>query len=192
MIHKDIGLAFIPDQHAGNPQSAKNYVNMFFTHFYHIGVILDTVEKALNEAPRKLHYNSVVSFLQYNRPAAFKSDPEEFLYHCFDTEGRFTRNTVAYVLWKMGVLMPCEEISVVEKRLFPPLDPVAHDEIRRSLDVLRNSLKNSVDQIRASAEGPPLSKSRDLGQELRYSTEVAAHHECEETKKEGGSGCIVC
>jgi hypothetical protein len=80
--------------------------------------------KALDE--RKLHYQSVVAFLHYNRPILFVSDAEEFLFHCFgqffhlvlccfscfvlraDAAGKFSRSAVAWMLWKFGVFKPAE------------------------------------------------------------------------------------
>ena len=90
----------------------------YFERFYHLGLVLDLVLKALEE--RKLHYGAVVSVLQYNRPVLFAGDAEEFLFHCFDASGKFTRSAVAWVssnvplflsltlsfqmLWKVRVL----------------------------------------------------------------------------------------
>ncbi len=57
------------------------------------------VWKALDE--RKLNYNAVVSYLQYNRPVLFAGDAEEFLFNCFDANGKFTRSAAAWMLWKV-------------------------------------------------------------------------------------------
>ncbi len=60
---------------------AVDYVSTFFLRFYDVKSIIDSVQYSLND--RKVSYNAIVSFLQYNRPASF-TDSDEFLYHCFD------------------------------------------------------------------------------------------------------------
>ncbi len=109
---------------------ALSYVDMYFQRFYHIGEVLDRVWRAMDQ--RKLHYASVVAFLQYNRPIKFATDAEEFLFHCFSSDGQFTRETAAWMLWKYGVLRPGDGVSPsqIEKDLFPPLAPEALDEVR--------------------------------------------------------------
>jgi hypothetical protein len=102
---------------------------MYFQRFYHVGEVLERVWRALDQ--RKLHYASVVAFLQYNRPIKFATDAEEFLFHCFSSDGQFTRETAAWMLWKYGVLRPGDGVSPsqIEKDLFPPLAPEALDEV---------------------------------------------------------------
>jgi hypothetical protein len=128
---------------------------------------------------RKIHYVSVVSFLQYNRPIKFASDAEEFLFHCFTVDGQFTRETVAWMLWKYGVLKPGEGVSPtqIEKDLFPPLPPDALDEIRRSRDLIMSGGAHNNVSLHASRD-----KSEALFEpdEIRSSADVLLSHRCKD------------
>ena len=102
----------------------EDWIPAFHSKYYHIECILNRILKALNEPPRKLHYNSVVSFLRYNRPLKFQSSQEEFLYHCFDLEGNFTKGAVAWMLFRFDVLRMKDGVKFkkLENDLFPPMD----------------------------------------------------------------------
>jgi hypothetical protein len=117
-----------------------------------------------------------VSFLQYNRPIKFASDAEEFLFHCFTADGQFTRETVAWMLWKYGVLKPGEGVSPtqIEKDLFPPLPPDALDEIRRSRDLIMSG---------GAHDNVSLHASRDKGEALFQPDQIrssADSHRCKD------------
>jgi hypothetical protein len=133
---------------------------------------LNRILKSVNTLPRKLHYPSLVSFLQYNRPQKFKHDAEEFLFHCFDINtGEFTKNTVAFMLWKMGVLRPVDAKApamLLEEKLFPDMEESELDEIRKSKDKLLSG---------ESWDNNPLPERDDVGA-LKRSVEGAANHEC--------------
>lgn len=179
-VAKEIGLLVIPDQHAGRAEVAKKYVSVYFERFYHLDLILSTTWKAIDQ--RKVHYGSVVAFLQYNRPVIFAGDAEEFLFHCFDVAtGQFTREAVAWMLWKWGVLAPAPGANplAIERALFPPLPPEAVDELKRSRDVLLSGER---------ADNAPLSLSRSRSEraeplfgidEMRQSAEALHNHACD-------------
>merc|ERR1711991_815331 len=76
-------------------------VETFFTHFYHIDRIVQAIHTAI--VNRKVKYDTVLNFLKLNRPKRFQA-PEDFLYEVFDEEGKFTVESTAYMLTKMGVL----------------------------------------------------------------------------------------
>lgn len=174
---------------------AQSYIDWYFERFYHVGYILDLVWKALDE--RKLHYNSVVAFLQYNRPILFASDAEEFLFHCFDASGKFTRSAVAWMLWKVwreetkkrrvcfgliqreqfGVLKPEAAPHLVEKSLFPPLPPDVLDEVRRSRDMILSGGGLDNRSLAASREKPD--SVIDIDQ-IRASADALRNHKCQE------------
>ncbi len=183
-IAKQIGLDVVPDPDTSNSSivsfsvaSLANshivfvlqspfYVDTFFERFYTVECVLACVRKAITD--RKLPYNSVVSYLQYHRPPMFSASnlQEEFLYHCFDAEGRLTEGALVWMLHQMGVLKLAENKSLEEKLLFPPLD---EDTIRASRERLANSATNV-----------PLNVSQVIElDEIRRSVESAEQHKCD-------------
>ncbi len=126
------------------------------------------MDKALNSNPRKLHYNSVVSFLQYNRPSKFRDDQEGFLYSCFDAEGKFSKAAIVWLLFQFGILKVAEGQVLDEEVLFPPLD---EDTIRASRERIMSG---------QNIDNSPLAKSTGSlnVDELRSSMEAIAHHVC--------------
>lgn len=164
----DVGLDRIPDPNIGGDNAqAKTYLPHFFERFYHVQVVIDCVARALNEEPRKLNYNSIVSYLQYNRPEKFGEDVEEFLYHCFDVNGKFTNGCVAWLLYRMGILkLDLEGASIDYDKMFPPIDDEDRDEIRASREANRN---------RENSNNNPLAVSHD---EIRASIDRALNHSC--------------
>ena len=179
-ICNQIGLEFIPDQHAGKQPNAPQFVQCFFERFYTIETCISVLLGALNQTPRKIDYSSIVSFLSYNRPSLprLAADAEEFLFHCFDLEsGEFTRDAAAYLLWKFGVLKPREGIivSYLEDSLFPALEPEELDEIRKSKDSLLSG-EGFDNSPLAPASGDEFGYDMD---EIRGSIENAANHQCD-------------
>jgi hypothetical protein len=185
-IATEIGLDVVPDPNTGDSTISKFYIPTFFERFYTTGkdemhvvllfifsfldCVISCVMKALNDQPRKLHYNSIVSYLQYNRPEMFKSDPEEFLYNCFDVAGNFSVRSVLWMLFKMNVVEIAPNQSLDELLLFPQLDV---DSIRASRDRIMSS---------QNIDNTSLSKSRtqiDID-EIRSSIEAAAQHVCKD------------
>lgn len=139
--------------------------------FYTVDSILDHTLLALNEPPRKLNYNAVVSFLQYNRPASF-ADTEEFLYSCFDEQGRFTRGAAAWLLLRAGVLRAADESAGPDlAALFPPLSEL---ELSRSRDAVL---------MRSGETAAPESLAQSMGKEelddLVTSADFAVQHVCD-------------
>jgi len=176
-IHDKIGLDIVPDPDTSNNAVALHYVETFFERFYTLEVMLHCILKALND-DRKLHYNSVVSFLQYNRPAGEAekfSDAEEFLYHCFDEEGKFTMGAVAWLLYKMEILCVAPDKTVDLEALFPDMDESVVEEIRKSLSGMRidnTPLKSSAEELK-----------EELQNELKHSVEYALNHSCDHLNK---------
>ena len=138
--------------------------------FYTVDSILDHTLLALNDPPRKLNYNAVVSFLQYNRPASF-ADAEEFLYHCFDDAGRFTRGAAAWLLLRAGVLRAADERGPDLAALFPPLSEL---ELSRSRDAVL---------MRSGETAAPEPLAQSMGKEelddLATSADFAVQHVCD-------------
>lgn len=162
-----IGLLEVPDPDTRNNATALHYEECFFERFYTIEVMIQCILKALNESPRKLHYSSVVSFLQYHRPNLFRDDAEEFLFHCFDSDGLFTMGAVAWILFQMGVLTRAEGGEIDEKALFPELSDETLDEIRKSISDM-------------AVDNSPLQKSQEeIQQELKVGMDALRHQSCE-------------
>jgi hypothetical protein len=140
--------------------------------FYTVDSILDYTLLALNDPPRKLNYNAVVSFLQYNRPPGF-DDAEEFLYHAFDEEGRFTRGAAAWLLLRVGVFKAADGEQPDIKTLFPPLSEL---EVSRSRDAV---LMRSAGAEEPAAEPLTQSMGQDELDDLVTSTDFAVQHVCD-------------
>lgn len=174
-IHDKIGLKFIPDPNMQPIEAAKPMVGTFFERFYHVDVMIACILKALNEPPRRLHYNSIVSFLQYNRPERFGNDQDEFLFHCFDENGAFTKGAVAWMLYKIGVLKPAEGAQVDDLALFPP---VVVEDMRDEL--LRSREKAHVEGDMGRDD---LTRSQQMV-DLQVSADVAMLHDCAEECRE--------
>ena len=182
-ICDQIGLVKIPDLHASTYPVAHSYVNMYYQRFYTVETLVERVWRALNE--RKIHYASVVAFLQYNRPIKFVDDAEEFLFHCFNSAGLFTRQTAAYLLWKYDVFKPAEGVSglKIEADLFPPIDEAELDEIRKSKDLIMSGARLDNTPLALSKGKGELSESAEsvnlgelFGDEIRSSVD----HRCED------------
>jgi len=168
-IAKQIGLDVVPDPDTSNSSVSPHYVETFFERFYTVECVLGCIRSAI--ADRKLSYNSVVSYLQYHRPPKFAAShlQEEFLYHCFDEEGRLTQGALVWMLHQMGILKLAADKALDETLLFPPLSEVA-------LNASKGALARS-----ASAMEVPLTVSQILERdEIRRSVEQAEHHKCSE------------
>ena len=163
-IADEIGLKVIPDPDTYKNTNAVRYVDDFFKRFYNIEVVVECIYNALNSPPRKLPYNSVLSYLKYNRPLKFGDDAEEFLFHCFDECGNFTRGTVCWLLYKMDVLS-LEGKSLDEDLLFPEIDEEKKEQIRNSRDAI----------VRSMEQSNPLSKSLVPENALKMSFEALKH-----------------
>jgi hypothetical protein len=165
-MHKFVGLARIPDPDCPDIAVAVEYVPTFFARFYDMQSILGAIHFALND--RKIAYNAVVSFLQYNRPQTFP-DAEDFLYHCFDDEGKFTRGAAAWLLFKIGVFKEVKKDSCDVNKLFPPLSEL---ELSKSRD---NVLAKSVEIV----ENLEQSLGKEEVEELAESNDWAVSHTCD-------------
>lgn len=69
----------------------------------------------------------------------------QFLYHCFDDEGKFTRGAAAWLLLQAGVLRETKKGCDLSA-LFPPLSEL---ELSRSRD---NVLARSMDKAEVNQE----------------------------------------
>ncbi len=146
------------------------YVEVYFERFYHIQTILDAILRALNDVPRRLVYASAIAFLQYNRPERFGTDAEEFLFHCFDTNGKFTVGCAAWLLLRMGVLCVPAGGVLDEDAMFPALDESLKDSIRASRERILHESGDGVANDNNAAV---------LLDEIRHSTEAALAHSCD-------------
>lgn len=174
-IHKEIGLKYVPDPNMTDTNVAVPYIETFFERFYHLQCIMECVHRAVNEPPRKLNYNTVVSYLQYHRPEKFGTDAEEFLFHCFDTSGLFTRGAVAWMLYQMGIFSVPEGGKVDEEALFPKLDEDTINEIRASRELLAVSAQELDNKLSKSAIGLD---------EIRHSSGAVSLHVCQQHEHE--------
>ncbi len=165
-----VGLSRIPDPDMGDNASAVQMVPAFFARFYHVGTVLNVVLAALNDPPRRLNYEATVSFLQYNRPSSF-SDAEDFLYHCFDDDGKFTRGAAAWLLHKSGVLRVADGVSSADmKELFPPLSELSLSRSRDAV-MLRSGDHEATEQLTVSM--------KEELDDLITSSEYAVQHVCD-------------
>lgn len=175
-IAEYVGLSRIPDPDTYDNGNAPPMVPTFFERFYTVDSVCNIIAQALNEPPRKLNYNSVVTFLQYNRPDRFKADPEEFLYSCFDEEGNFTRGAIMWMLYKMGILRPVDDDpkSIDIATLFPPMDEL-------SLSQSRDRVASQMQQEETLMKSGGLEKSmgKEEIEDLMTSADLAISHNCE-------------
>jgi hypothetical protein len=150
--------------------SAIQMVPVFFARFYHVSTVLDVVLAALNDPPRRLNYEATVSFLQYNRPPSF-ADAEDFLYHCFDDNGKFTRGAAAWLLHKSGVLRVADGVAAADiTDLFPPLSELSLSRSRDAV-MMRSGELAAAEQLTVSV--------KDELEDLMASSDYAVQHVCD-------------
>lgn len=137
-IGERVGLSQIQDSHSSLAKSIdlNEAVERFFKKFYHPKILIGEVSRALNDMPRKIPYNPVIGLLKNS--ISRHIDVEQFLYGCFDDNGKFTDEAVIWILFKFGhfkLSRPELSDEVVLRTLFPGLMPLKTTIITYPWDV---------------------------------------------------------
>eukprot|EP01083_Nonionella_stella_P040969 111086_1 len=105
-----IGLDRVPDQHQQPEAAGPDRVNKFFQ-FYSVEALIDVISLAINDTPRKIPYDTIISWLESHCPPG--TDKYEFMSRAFDTDsGHLTESAVVAILLSEGVLRVGDEAGV--------------------------------------------------------------------------------
>jgi hypothetical protein len=107
LLAHDVGIRNIPDPNAASDLFAHedgavaDSISRFW-HLYSFDAILGEVAAALNEMPRRIPYDSLISWLKIHVP--FETDVYSFLSASFDVNGHIRHQTIEYALCYLGIL----------------------------------------------------------------------------------------
>eukprot|EP00747_Dinoflagellata_sp_TGD_P003087 gnl/TRDRNA2_/TRDRNA2_106833_c0_seq1.p1 gnl/TRDRNA2_/TRDRNA2_106833_c0~~gnl/TRDRNA2_/TRDRNA2_106833_c0_seq1.p1 ORF type:complete len:828 (+),score=144.07 gnl/TRDRNA2_/TRDRNA2_106833_c0_seq1:38-2521(+) len=98
-LANEVGIRHIPDKYAYPMQVDE--CQFRFWQLYSSDSIISLLDTALNEHPRRIPYDSFVSWL---KDQATDTDPYSYLYAAFDVDGRVRRSCIESALCVLGVV----------------------------------------------------------------------------------------
>jgi hypothetical protein len=101
--------------------TGKNFQDFFA--LYDAKYILTIVSNALNEKPRRLPYEELISWFQENYPSKYESS-YEFLEDAFDANGLIKNFAIIHLLHKLKIIVP-KNVKSLEEQLKEANVPVS-------------------------------------------------------------------
>eukprot|EP01098_Paradermamoeba_levis_P002704 TRINITY_DN1315_c0_g1_i1.p1 TRINITY_DN1315_c0_g1~~TRINITY_DN1315_c0_g1_i1.p1 ORF type:complete len:450 (+),score=118.27 TRINITY_DN1315_c0_g1_i1:51-1352(+) len=159
-----VGLDQVPDVNFPAPLVYESQVPQFFEE-YTVELIVKTIKDAINQKPKKIPYEVVLTWLELNRPKEYENDGYGWLEEAFDEEtGELKEQYVLYMLLQNNILLYPDEADQREKEIailveeaqkravpkqkeLPKFKPPRNAEVELGLDAVGNPWHSKLERV---------------------------------------------